>query len=139
MAQKWSFFAMGVMSGLILVLGYALLMVSHQNPAHAMQSVDSGGKFTLATGSTTQGVIDLLWVLHEHPPHPGLKSREEDSKVLKPTRISLCLYKSTKNGDSMKLMAARDIAYDIEFMDYNQEKPSVRDIIETLSKQIKKE
>lgn len=139
MPNKWAYFAMGIMSGLILVLGYALLMSAHDNRAWAAQSVDSNSKFVLAVGGSQQGINDIVWVLHEHPPHPGLKTREEDNKVLKNSRISLCLYKAARNGEAMKLMAARDIAYDVEFMDFNQEKPTVREIIETLSKQIKKE
>lgn len=134
--MKWTGFAAGLAAGLAVVAVAAA--VGTVQPAHAApQSVDNNGKFVVAVGGSQQGISDLLWVLHEHPPHPGLKGREEDHKVLKGTRISLCLYKAAKNGDAMKLMSARDIAYDIEFMDFNQESPTVATVIQTLAKQIK--
>lgn len=137
--MKWTGFAAGLAAGLAVV-AVAAAGGSAAPAAHAApQSVDNNGKYVVAVGGTQSGINDLLWVLHEHPPHKGLKKREEDSKVLKDTRISLCLYKATRNGDSMKLVSARDIAYDIEFMDLNQEAPKVGEVIQTLAKQIPKE
>jgi len=94
-----------------------------------MQGVDNQGKFTLAVGSSEPNRYDMLWVLHEHPPHPKLRARgEEDAGLLKGTQISLGLYKIEKQGEKMKLVAMRDIAYDIEYQDLNQEPPTAKQV-----------
>jgi hypothetical protein len=139
--QKWTYFSMGIMAGLILLLGGALLMQGREPAAHAApQSVDNQGKFTLAVGSSEPNRYDMLWVLNEHQPHPKLRVRgEDDAGILKGTQITLCLYKVERQGERMKLVAARDIAYDIELQDYNQEAPTAKDVLETLRKRMKKD
>jgi hypothetical protein len=138
--QKWTYFSMGIMAGLILLLGGALLMQGREPAAHAMQSVDNQGKFTLAVGSSEANRYDMLWVLHEHPPHPKLKVRgEDDAGILKGTQMSLCLYKIERQGEKMKLVAARDIAYDIELQDFNQETPTAKEVLKSLSGRMKKD
>lgn len=138
--QKWTYFSMGIMAGLILLLGGALLMQGREPAAHAMQSVDNQGKFTLAVGSSEPNRYDMLWVLHEHPPHPKLKVRgEDDAGILKGTQMSLCLYKIERQGEKMKLVAARDIAYDIELQDFNQETPTAKEVLKSLSGRMKKD
>src|SRR5262245_64430201 len=122
--QKWTYFTMGIMAGLIFLLGGALLMQGRESTAYAapMQGVDNQGKFTLATGSSEPNRYDMLWVLHQHAPHPKLRIRgDEDSGILKGEQLTLVLYKIERQGERMKLVAARDIAYDIELQDYNQE------------------
>lgn len=140
--QKWTYFSMGIMAGLILLLGGALLMQGRESSAHAMpmQTVDNQGKFILAVGSSEVGKNDMLWVLHEHPPHDKLKQRDQgDDSIMKNLRMSLCLYKIEEQGKKMKLVAARDIAYDIEIVNFGQETPTVREVMEMLKKSIPKE
>ena len=139
--QKWTYFSMGIMAGLILLLGGALLMQGRETTAHAaMQAVDNQGKYILATGSSEPNRYDMLWVLHEHAPHPKLKARgEEAAGILKQTQMTLCLYKIERQGEKMKLVAARDIAYDIELQDYNQETPTAKEVLETLKKRMSKD
>jgi hypothetical protein len=139
--QKWTYFSMGIMAGLILLLGGALLMQGREPSAYAMQGVDSQGKFTMGVGSSEPNKYDMLWVLHEHPPHPKLKMRgeDDDASIQKGQRISLCLYKIEKQGEKMRLIAARDIAYDVEIIEFGQEKPTVREVMDTLKKSIPKE
>ena len=133
--QKWTYFTMGIMAGLILLLGGALLTQGRETTALAMQGVDNQGTFTVATGSSEPNRYDMLWVLHKHPPHPKLKVRgEEDAGILKGELMSLCLYKIERQGEKMKLVAARDIAYDIEFQDLGQESPTAKEVYQTLSK-----
>ena len=139
--QKWTYFTMGMMAGLILLLGGALLMQGREPVAHAMmQGVDNQGKFTLAVGSSEPNRYDMLWVLNEHQPHAKLRARgEDDAGILKSTQMSLCLYKIERQGEKMKLIAARDIAYDIELQDFNQESPTAKEVIEALRKRMKKD
>jgi hypothetical protein len=135
--QKWTFFTMGLMAGLILLLGGALLMQGRESTAHAapMQGVDNQGKFVMAVGGSEPNRYDMLWVLNEHPPHPKLKpERGDDAGFMKQNQITLCLYKIERQGEKMKLVAARDIAYDIEFQDLGQESPTAKEVYQTLSK-----
>jgi hypothetical protein len=138
--QKWTYFTMGIMAGLVLLLGGALLVQGREPAAYAMQSVDSQGGFTLATGSSEPNRYDMLWVLHKHPPHPKLRIRgDDDAGILKGEQMTLCLYKIERQGERMKLVAARDIAYDIELQDFNQEPPTAKEVLETLKKRMKKD
>jgi len=138
--QKWTYFTMGIMAGLILLLGGALLMQGREPAAHAMQGVDNQRGFILATGSSEPNRYDMLWVLHKHAPHPKLKVRgEEGEGILKGELMSLCLYKIERQGEKMKFVAARDIAYDIELRDFNQETPTTKEVLNSLSKQMKKD
>jgi hypothetical protein len=138
--QKWTYFTMGIMAGLILLLGGALLVQGREPTAFAMQSVDNQGKYVMGIGGSAQGLNDMVWVLHEHPPLPGLKPRgeEDDTRIQKGNRVSLCLYQIAENGRKMKLVSVRDIAYDVEIIDFMSE-PPVRDIIATLKKNLKKD
>ncbi|HEU4338702.1 MAG TPA: hypothetical protein VFS19_01425 [Planctomycetota bacterium] len=139
--QKWTYFSMGVMAALILLLGGALLMQGREPAAYAApQSVDNQGQFILATGSSEPNRYDMLWILHKHDPHPKLKLRgDEEGGILKGQQITLCLYKVERQGERMKLVAARDIAYDIELQDYNQENPTAKEVLETLKKRMRKD
>jgi len=118
----------GITAGAVLMFGGMQLMQGREQAANAaVQSVDNQGKFTLAVGGSEANRYDMLWVLHEHPPHPKLKpERGEDPGFMKQNQITLCLYRVEKQGEKMKLVAARDIAYDIEFQDLNQEAPEAK-------------
>ena len=139
--QKWTYFSMGVMAALILLLGGALLMQGREQMAYAApQGVDNQGQFIVATGSSEPNRYDMLWILHKHAPHPKLKLRgDEEGGIMKGEQITLCLYKIERQGEKMKLVAARDIAYDIELQDYNQESPTAKEVLETLKKRMRKD
>jgi len=139
--QKWTYFSMGVMAELILLLGGALLMQGREQMAYAApQGVDNQGQFIVATGSSEPNRYDMLWILHKHAPHPKLKLRgDEEGGIMKGEQITLCLYKIERQGEKMKLVAARDIAYDIELQDYNQESPTAKEVLETLKKRMRKD
>jgi len=95
--QKWTYFSMGVMAGLILLLGGALLMQGREQTAYAMQGVDNQGKYAMAVGSSEANKYDMLWVLNEHPPHPKLKLLRykggvyESRRDLDPTAVQAAL------------------------------------------------
>jgi len=123
----------GITAGLVLLFGGIQLMRGREPAAPAApQGVDNQGKFTLAVGGSEPYGYDMLWVLHEHPPHPKLKPElGDDSGFKKANEITLCLYKVEKQGEKMKFVAARDISYDIEVEDYGQLLPTPKDIYKT--------
>ncbi len=126
-------FWMGITAGLVLMFGGTQLMQGREPAAHAApQSVDNQGKYTLAVGGSEPNRYDMLWVLHEHPPYAKLKPERGEDSFMKPTQITLCLYKIEKQGEKMKLIAARDIAYDIEYQNLNQEHPDVKYVCQNL-------
>lgn len=122
----------GIAAGLVLMFGVVQLMRGRETAAYAApQSVDNQGKFTLAVGGSEANRYDLLWVLHEHQPNPRPKGeRGEDAALIKPTAITLCLYKVERQGEKMKLVAARDIAYDVELQNMNQEDPDAKRVFQ---------
>ncbi len=126
-------------AGIFLAFGGALLVSGCGASALAApQGVDNQGKFTLAVGGSEASKYDMLWVLHEHAPHPMLKpERGIDGELTEANRITLCLYKIEKDGEKMKLVAARDIAYDLELQDMGQLLPRVKDIYGLLKKRSK--
>jgi len=126
---------MGIAAGMILAFGCTGLIQGREPAAHAApQGVDNQGRFALAVGSSEANRNDLLWVLHEHPPHPDLRPARGADTFGKPSMISLCLYKAERQGEKMKLMAARDIAFDIEFQNLNQENPDAESVYENFKK-----
>ncbi len=135
--RKGMGFSLGIGAGLVVML----LMQGRETPAHAAtpQSVDNQGKFTLAVGSSEPNRHDMLWVLHEHAPHTKLKPERGDETFMKPTQITLCLYKIERQGELMRLVAVRDIAYDIEFQNLGQGKPlDARDVYQHFKDQADK-
>jgi hypothetical protein len=124
-------FWMGITAGLVVMFGGMQLKQGREPAAHAApQGVDNQGKFALAVGGSEANRNDLLWVLHEHPPHSDLRPARGGVVFSKPAQITLCLYKAEKQGEKMKLMAARDIAFDIEFQNLNQESPDMKSVYE---------
>ena len=115
---------MGIAAGMILAFGCTGLIQGREPAANAApQSVDNQGKFALAVGGSEANRNDLLWVLHEHPPHPSLRPARGGDDFSKPNQITLSLYKAERQGEKMRLVSARDIAWDIEFQNLNQEQP----------------
>jgi hypothetical protein len=135
--QKWAFFTMGLMSGIIVLLATALLM----QPAAARQdgvSSNDGKGLLMVPGGSADNRNDIVWVLHEHDPLPALaklvSDTEEAKDLRKPKRLSLMMYQCVSGAKSMKLVSARDISYDEELVDYNTERPRVADIYADLKK-----
>lgn len=145
MQQKWVFFAMGVMAGIIFILAAALLGQYQGNRAYAQQesiTPEEGRNLWMAVGGSADNRRDIVWVLHEHPPLQALAGlmgdSEESRKLRKEKRVSLMMYRAD-NGNSLKLIAVRDLAYDEELMEYGKpEDPSVRKVYEDLKRAVRK-
>jgi len=126
---------MGIIAGMILMFGCTNFMQGRELAAPAApQGVDNQGRFALAVGGSEANRNDLLWVLHEHPPHPMLKPARGGDEFTKANQITLCLFKAERQGEKMKLVAARDIAYDIEFQNLNQESPDAKYVYDYFKK-----
>ena len=138
--QKWGFFSMGIMAGIIVVLFSALLMQQRESLAYGTvpttQAADSGnGGLIMGIGASQQNQNDICWIVFKRtaPPKPG--SDPKDVVAQKNERISLAAYQIGNGARSMKLAAVRDISFDLDILEVNNDKPSVKDIVETLRKQ----
>ena len=131
--QKENRHWMGIVSGAVLMFGCVQLLRDREPAAHAApQGVDNQGKYVLAVGGSEANRNDLVWVLHEHPTHPSFRAeRGDDATAMKPNQITLCLYKAERQGEKMRFVAARDIAYDIELQNMNQEDPDATKVYQS--------
>ena len=139
--QRWSYFSMGIMAGIILVLLTVVVVQSHEPKAYgaASQAVDNTGQgLMLATGGATSQMSDVLWVIHKHA--VARKAGGSDKDITgKDERITLCCYQVQNGARSIKLCAVRDISFDMDVVEYGNDKPHVKDIIEELKKTLPKE
>ena len=144
--QKWGFFSVGIMAGTIVVLLSALIMQNREPLAHAAtppvpQSADAGHEgLIMGIGASQQGINDICWVLFKrNAPRKAAAKDPKDVVAMKDERINLAAYKIDLNGRSMKLVAVRDISFDLDILELGNDKPSVKDIVETLRKQMPKD
>jgi hypothetical protein len=90
--QKWGFFTMGIMSGIIAVLLTTVIMQNREPLAYAAapQSVDNtGAGLMLGTGSATSGMNDILWVVYKRPSNRKASGDPKDVVAQKDERISV--------------------------------------------------
>lgn len=145
MPQKWTFFAIGAMAGIIAILSFALALQTMTPKAHAQGGADNNpaAGIIVATGGSQQNINDVCWVLIKHP-NDGAAAGGGDgttsaSKVMdKKEYLSLACYKVEDNGKKMKLVGIRNITWDIDLIELNNEKPTVMEIIKALKDEEKK-
>ena len=136
--MKWTFFTMGIMAGIIAVLLVAVMMSHHEPQAFAAtpQTADNTGQgLMLATGASTSNQNDILWVIHKHkaPARAG-GGDSKDVVASKDERITLCCYQVTIGGRKIRLVGVRDISFDMDLLELENDKPSVKEVVETLRK-----
>lgn len=142
--QKWSYFSMGIMSGLILLLLTVVVMQNHENKAYAfppaaVQATDNTGQgLMLATGGATSQQADILWVIHKHKATARAGADTKDIVNAKDERITLSCYQVLVGGRKIKLVGVRDISFDMDLIEWENDKPSVKDVVETLRKAMPK-
>jgi hypothetical protein len=143
--QKWSYFSMGIMAGIILVLLTVVVMQNHDSAAYGApapaQAVDNTGQgLMLATGGATSNQADILWVINKHKPtaRAGAGSDAKDVVASKDERITICCYQVLTGGRKIKLVGVRDISFDMDLMELENDKPSVKEIVEALKKSMPK-
>jgi len=140
--HKWGFFTMGIMSGIIAVLLTTVVMQNREPLAYAAapQSVDNTGQgLMLGTGSATSGMNDILWVVYKRPAARKAAGDAKDIVAQKDEKITVAAYKMDVNGRQMKLAAVRDISFDLDVTEYQNDRPHVKDIVEELRKTAPKE
>lgn len=139
--QKWTYFSMGIMSGIIAVLLTVVVMQNREPQAHAAtpQGTDNtGAGLMLATGGAQNNQNDILWVIFKRPA-PRKAGADTKEVLQKDERITVCCYQVGNGARNIKLAAVRDISFDMDVVEYSNDKPHVKDIIEELKKTIKPE
>lgn len=79
------------------------------------------GGFVGGVGGASVGMNDLYWVLAK----VSVDGQE---------RLVLALYKTLKDGNGFKLTGIRMLGADLQIIEYGQDKPRVKDILEELKK-----
>ena len=141
--QKWGFFSMGIMAGVIVLLLNALLMQQREPLANASptpplpQAADAGQNgLIMGIGSSSQGINDICWVLFKRAaPRKAAGGDPKDVVAQKDERITLAAYQIANGARSMKLASVRDISFDLDILELANDKPSVKDMVEHLRKQ----
>ena len=144
MTQKWAFFTIGIMAGMIALLSFSLLLQASQpmamaSPAGGTAAPSAG--IVLATGGSQQNLNDICWVVYKrkNTSQGGSNSgATQDDITNKENLISLGCYQVTKNGKMMKLVGLRNISYDMDLLELMNERPSVSDVVKSLRNQKKK-
>ncbi|HLY07770.1 MAG TPA: hypothetical protein VKW04_00570 [Planctomycetota bacterium] len=138
MQSRWTYVATGMMTGIIGVL-LTLLIAQNREPQAwaAPQSVDNTHDgLIMGSGGATTNTQDVLWVLYKRPAPAG--SGAKDSILSKAERVTLCCYQVANGARNMKLVAVRDISFDIDLVEYGNDKPHVKEIVDELKKAEKK-
>ena len=137
MQSRWTYIATGVMTGIIGVL-LTVVVAQNREPQvwAAPQSVDNTGNgLIIGTGGSQTQTQDILWVMFKR----AATGKADASGVLsKSERITLCCYQVANGARTVKLVAVRDISFDMDVVEYGNDKPHVKDIIEELKKNEKK-
>ncbi len=140
--QRWSQFSVGLMAGIIVVLLTIVILQNREPQAHAVapQSVDSSGGLIMGVGGSQTQLNDLVWVLWKHPApkRPVGADTKDGITTSKDERLTLCCYQVANGARSMKLVGVRDISFDMDVVEYRNEKPTVNDIVTELKKSMPK-
>ena len=139
MQSRWTYVATGIMAGVIAVL---LTVVVSQNratqawAAPAFQATDNTGQgLMMGTGGSQTQTQDILWIIYKRAASSGADAK---GVMAKSERITLCCYQVQNGARLIKLVAVRDISFDMDVVEFGNDKPHVKDIIEELKKTEKK-
>ncbi len=134
--QKWSFFSMGIMTGIIAVLVTVVVMQNHEPRAHAQAVDNTGAGLMMGIAASQANQNDVVCILWKHPaPQTRISTDRTDAAITnKPERLTLCTYQITNGARTMRLAAIRDVTFDMDVVEYHNDKPSVKDIIDELKK-----
>ena len=104
--------ALLVVSGVAIgLLGALVTMASNgsgmkQAEAQAVQSDAGTSTVIMGTGGSMPNTNDLCWLF--------FKDRAKDKTGKEHDRYSLCMYKSTNNGQAFDLVGEREVTYDMK-------------------------
>jgi len=138
MQSRWMYVVSGMMTGIIGVLLTVIIAQNREPQAWAApQTVDNTGNgLMMGTGGAQTQTQDILWVIYKRPGTTSGGGKE--SLLTKSEKITLCCYQVANGARMMKLVAVRDISFDMDVVEYGNDKPHVKDIIEELKKSEKK-
>jgi hypothetical protein len=138
MQSRWTYVATGVMTGIIGVLLTVVITQNREPQAWAApQTVDNTNNgLMMGTGGAQTQTQDVLWVIYKRPGTTNAGGK--DSMLSKAEKITLCCYQVMNGARMIKLVAVRDISFDMDIVEYGNDKPRVKDIIEELKKSEKK-
>jgi hypothetical protein len=140
--QKWSYFSMGIMAGIIAVLLTVVVMQNREPLAHAStvaQSVDNtNAGLMMGVGASQQNQNDIVWVVYKRPAPRKAGADSKDMTIAKDERITLACYQIGNGARQMKLAAVRDISFDLDVLELANDRPHVKDIIDEIKKTMPK-
>jgi hypothetical protein len=137
MQSRWTYVATGIMAGVIAVLLAVVVGQNRDTQAWAApQATDNTGQgLMMGTGGSQTQTQDILWIIYKRA---GTSSPDAKGIMAKSERITLCCYQIQNGARMIKLVAVRDISFDMDVVEYGNDKPHVKDIIEELRKNEKK-
>jgi hypothetical protein len=144
MPQKWVFFTIGVMAGVIGLLGFALLTQAQQataSPTVATQDSNAQAGIVVATGGSQQNLTDIVWVLYKRPApkKAGDDTGTTDGVLNKEEVVTLACYQVANNARNIKFVDVRNISWDMDLIALQgDQKPTVADVIKALRDEAKK-
>ena len=137
MHSRWTYVATGIMAGIIGVLLTVVVGQNREPQAWAApQGVDNQGQgLMMGTGGSQTQTQDILWIIYKRA---AASKGDKEGVLSKSERITLCCYQVGNGARNVKLVAVRDISFDLDVVEYGNDKPHVKDIIEELKKSEKK-
>ena len=119
---KWGLYATGLLSGVAVAAAFGVAFHEGAPAAYAQSAGASGGvaNMSIISGGAQQQTFDMAWVfsVNDH----GNKH--------------VTLYQCA-NGRALKLIAARDITWDMEIVQLGNEGPSVTEVKKKVEDEIK--
>ncbi len=139
--HRLSQFSLGILAGIAVVLLTLVILQNREPQAHAVaQAVDNaGGNIVMGIGGSQTQMNDVVWILWKHPAPkrpPGADTKDDRDSIIssKDEFLTLCCYQVSNGARSIKLVAARNITFDMDMHEYHNERPGVSDIIAELKR-----
>lgn len=116
-------FAVGLLSGVAVAAAFGVALRDGPSPAYAQSAGSAGGVTNMAiiSGGSQQQTYDMAWVFSVN---------DRGNKHVTVYQVA--------NGRNLKLVAARDITWDMEIVTLNNEGPSVTEVKKKVEDEIKK-
>ena len=139
MQSRWTYVATGVMTGIVGVLLTMVIMQNREPQAWAapMQAQPGSDTLQMYTGGSQNNIQDVVWIIYKRAAPAGAAA-SKDSVLSKAERVTLCCYQVANGARNVKLIAIRDISFDIDLVEYGNDKPHVKEIVDELKKAEKK-
>jgi len=138
MQSRWTYVATGVMTGIIGVL-LTVVIAQNREPqvwAAPMQAQAGGESLQMYSGGSQNNIQDVIWIVYKRA--GGASAGGKDTILSKSEKITLCCYQVGNGARNVKLVAVRDISFDMDVVEFGNDKPHVKDIIDELKKSEKK-